>query len=350
MKKLSVVVVVDASGAIARLYLVASRCNPILPSSTKMRFRRSNNATKKKKKSNNSQVNNCIIKEQSNEYGNLITHPLLSNMSSSSSPVSKQSNNTIVYTAAVAVITTAFTVGYLTAINSLKWKRQNDITIEQQQRDEILDTVTAGNMLFKEGIIPPPRRFGACIKLIPEKYMEYRTLHDNVWDNVQKRIYLSHIRNFNIYYHKETSTLYQSFEWIGHWDRILQKMKQQNMKNDSGTTSSSSSNNNIISFSIEEEQELLDSDFKAIGLDPITRDWWKLCEPCQQPFQQWYEQEQVNEQDKDNDDDSSTTILLPSQGNMKGDWWSPMECICHTGHYPIAYSLQTYDPDFNKME
>lgn len=60
-----------------------------------------------------------------------------------------------------------------------------------------------------------PRRFGAAIRLVD--YERYRELHDNVWPKVLERMQKSNIRNFSIHYHKETSTLFQYFEWIGHW-------------------------------------------------------------------------------------------------------------------------------------
>jgi hypothetical protein len=128
--------------------------------------------------------------------------------------------------------------------------------------------------------------------------------------------------------------LYQHFEWIGHWYAPSD-------------------------LSVEEEQALLDADLYAITQDTVTREWWKLCEPCQQPFAQWYQQPQPQTPEttptaKSSDtttvnDTSSIQLLLPSEGNTTGDWWAPMECVCHTGHFPLAYSPQTYDPDFMKL-
>jgi L-rhamnose mutarotase len=152
---------------------------------------------------------------------------------------------------------------------------------------------------------PAPRRCGACIPLRRDQYLQYRKLHDDVWEAVLERMYLSHIRNFVIYYHEETSTLFQSFEWIGHWYGASKNLTK------------------------EEEQQLFQRDMEAIGNDPVTREWWKLCEPCQIPFSQF----------------DKKTDLPPSQGGTK-DWWSPMECVCHTGHWPVAYSPQRRDPDF----
>jgi hypothetical protein len=60
-----------------------------------------------------------------------------------------------------------------------------------------------------------PRRYAAAIRLAPGQYRRYRELHDAVWSDVLTRMNASNIRNFSIFYHEETSTLYQSFEWIG---------------------------------------------------------------------------------------------------------------------------------------
>jgi L-rhamnose mutarotase len=235
--------------------------------------------------------------------------------------------------AAVAVVTTVFSIGYMTASYYTKKKLLQQIYHSTSGCIILQDDNPVSSVTDPMTIIPAPRRFGACIKLKPDKYIEYRTLHDNVWDHVQQRIYDSHIRNFTIYYHPETSTLYQHFEWIGHW-YVLQ--------NDNKSVSQQF-------LSVEEEQALLDADFYAIAQDPVTREWWKLCEPCQEPFSQWYQQEQPA-QDTDDRNKNETVLLFPSEGNTTGDWWAPMECVCHTGHYPIAFSSQTRDPDFMTLK
>lgn len=158
-----------------------------------------------------------------------------------------------------------------------------------------------------EESLPAPRRFGAAIQLKPDQYRRYRELHDHVWEDVLQRMYQSNIRNFVIYYHEETSTMFQSFEWIGHW-KVGEK---------TGTISK------------EDELRLFERDMKAITNDPVTRKWWQECEPCQKPFSQWLD----------------GTAPPPSQGGS-GDWWAPLECLCHTGHWPTAYSHKRHDPDF----
>jgi len=158
---------------------------------------------------------------------------------------------------------------------------------------------------------PAPRRFGAAIRLKREKYRRYRELHDNIWPAVLERMYQSNIRNFVIYYHEQTSTMFQSFEWIGHWTTTTAKGRP-------------------FFLSPQEERQLFDRDMKAIADDPITRKWWKECEPCQEPFQH------------------DVCHPPPSEGGS-GDWWSPMECVCHAGHWPTTYSCQRYDPEFAKL-
>lgn len=153
---------------------------------------------------------------------------------------------------------------------------------------------------------PAPRRFASAIRLRPGQYRRYRELHDNVWEAVLDRMYRSNIRNFCIYHHAETSTLYQSFEWIGHW-------RQPNNGNDV------------------DEKTLFQRDMQAIAKDPVTRKWWIECEPCQEPFSQW-----------------KGVSKRPSQGGTEdgGDWWAPLECVCHAGHWPTSYATERNDPDF----
>ncbi len=230
----------------------------------------------------------------------------------------------VVVVVTVVVATTAFRMGYHRAKTNLLrqiFSATSGCILLQDNSDHNNNNE---NSTTTTVVIPAPRRFaprrfGACIKLKPDQYVTYRTLHDQVWDQVQQRLYDSHIRNFTIHYHAETSTLYQHFEWIGHWMAFHEAASKHSSWLLSGT----------------DEHALLDADFHAIAHDPVTREWWNKCEPCQEPFSQWYQQQ---EQQKHQ--------VLPSEGNTTGDWWAPLECVCHLGHYPIAYSTQTTDPDF----
>ena len=104
------------------------------------------------------------------------------------------------------------------------------------------------------------QRFGSVIKVKPEKLEEYKALHAAAWPGVLKRIHLSNIRNYSIYL--RDGLLFSYFEYIG---------------ND------------------------YTADMAAIGEDPITRDWWALTDPCQEPV------------------DSA----------KPGEWWAPMEEVFH---------------------
>jgi len=162
---------------------------------------------------------------------------------------------------------------------------------------------------------PAPRRFGGAIKLKPEMYNRYTQLHDSVWDEVLKRMKQSNIRNFTIYYHSETNTLFSHFEWIGHWSSII--------------THTNDDNGNLDAK--EREKRLFESDMTALSNDPIVREWWSYCEPCQEPFSQWIRGSRY-----------------PSLGGG-GDWWAPLACLCHCGHWPVDYSDRSRDPEWTPM-
>jgi len=185
--------------------------------------------------------------------------------------------------AAAAMVTGGFVLGLLFA--SWQWRKKKS----GENRNETH---------------PAPRRFGGAIRLKRDQYQRYRELHDEVWPQVLERMYQSHIRNFQIFFHNETSTLYQSFDWIGHWYDNR-----------------------------EDEGKLFERDMQAIANDPITRQWWTECEPCQEPFHQW-----------------NTASKPPPSLGGSGDWWAPLECVCHAGHWPTSYSMERHDPDFAKLK
>merc|ERR1711907_670469 len=120
-------------------------------------------------------------------------------------------------------------------------------------------------------------RYGGVIRLRLEKYDEYKRLHASVWPKVLYKIHQSNIRNFTIYYSKELSLLFSHYEYIG-FDYNL--------------------------------------DMSLIEKDPTTKKWWKICENCQDPVK-W-------------------KGPLPSEGG-KGEWWSQMEELFHSGTYATQY-------------
>lgn len=109
------------------------------------------------------------------------------------------------------------------------------------------------------------KRRGMVIGLRAEKVDEYRALHASVWPGVLAMIERCNIRNYSIYLRRLDDGrhyLFSYFEYIG-------------------------------------------SDFAAdmarMAADPLTREWWALCMPCQQ--------------------------LLESRA--REEWWAEMEEVFH---------------------
>ena len=101
-------------------------------------------------------------------------------------------------------------------------------------------------------------RMGSVIGLRPEKIAEYKALHARAWPGVIKTISACNIRNYVIYLREPENLLFSHFEYHGaDWAADQAKM----------------------------------------AADPVTREWWALCEPCQRKM------------------DSA----------REGEWWAPME-------------------------
>ena len=99
------------------------------------------------------------------------------------------------------------------------------------------------------------------IKVRPEKLEEYKRLHAKVWPAVLRTISECNIRNYSIY-HKD-GYLFSYFEYHG---------------GDFG------------------------ADMAKMAADPVTQEWWAVCEPCQEP--------------------------LPTRA--PSEWWADMEEVFHT--------------------
>lgn len=56
-------------------------------------------------------------------------------------------------------------------------------------------------------------RCGEVIKVKPEKYEEYRFLHDNVWPGIVEKIHKAGMQNFTIFY--RDGYLFKYFEYVG---------------------------------------------------------------------------------------------------------------------------------------
>ncbi len=106
------------------------------------------------------------------------------------------------------------------------------------------------------------RRQAQVIRVRPERIEEYEAIHRDVWPGVLATIERSNIRNYSIY--RMGDLLFSYFEYVG---------------------------------------EDYDADMAAMAEDPVTREWWKLTEPMQEP--------------------------LESRG--EGEWWMTIPEVFHTG-------------------
>lgn len=104
------------------------------------------------------------------------------------------------------------------------------------------------------------QRFGSVIRLKPERYEEYKKLHAAVWPGVLAMIKQCHIQNYSIY-HKD-HFLFSYFEYTG---------------------------------------DDYAADMAKMAEDPLTRQWWDVCKPCQEPL----------------------------ETREEGEWWADMEEIFH---------------------
>ena len=105
------------------------------------------------------------------------------------------------------------------------------------------------------------RRQGSLIRLRPECEGQYISLHQRTFPGVLERIRKSHIRSYSIFLY--AGYLFSYIEYTG---------------------------------------DAFDADMKAIG-DPITKEWWKLTDPMQEP--------------------------LPTR--RPGEWWAEMEQLIQPG-------------------
>lgn len=104
------------------------------------------------------------------------------------------------------------------------------------------------------------QRYGMLIKVRPEKLDEYKKLHANPWPGVLKTIHDCNIRNYSIYL--KDGFLFGYYEYIG---------------------------------------EDYAADMAKMAADPVTQEWWKHTDPCQEPV--------------------ST--------RKEGEWWAIMEEVFH---------------------
>lgn len=106
------------------------------------------------------------------------------------------------------------------------------------------------------------QRMGQVIGLRPEDIPEYKRLHALVWPGVLARITACHIRNYTIFLREPENLLFAYWEYHG---------------------------------------EDFAADMQAMGEDPVTQDWWKICGPMQ----------------------------VPLSTRKEGEWWAMMEDVFH---------------------
>ncbi|WP_195370277.1 MULTISPECIES: L-rhamnose mutarotase [Parabacteroides] len=104
------------------------------------------------------------------------------------------------------------------------------------------------------------KRYGSVIGVKPEKLEEYKKLHAAVWPDVLTMIKECNIRNYSIFY--RDGMLYSYYEYIG---------------------------------------DDYEKDMQRMAADPITQEWWKLTDPCQQAL----------------------------ENRRPGEWWAAMEEVFH---------------------
>ncbi|MGW7515403.1 L-rhamnose mutarotase [Streptomyces sp. NPDC054796] len=107
---------------------------------------------------------------------------------------------------------------------------------------------------------PGVQRYGKVIRLRPEHAEEYLRLHAQPWPAVLEAITACNIRNYSIFL--DDGLLFSYFEYVG---------------------------------------DDYAADTARMAADPVTRDWWKLTDPCQE----------------------QTANAVP------GEWWTPMREVFH---------------------
>ncbi|WP_203794765.1 L-rhamnose mutarotase, partial [Actinoplanes derwentensis] len=86
-------------------------------------------------------------------------------------------------------------------------------------------------------------RHGQVVDVRAEKRDEYVRLHAAVWPAVEETLTRCNVRNYSIFLVEKT--LFAYYEYVG---------------------------------------DDHDADMARIAADPVTREWWKLTDPCQEPW------------------------------------------------------------------
>ncbi len=104
------------------------------------------------------------------------------------------------------------------------------------------------------------QRYGMVLKVRPERIDEYKMYHAEVWSGVARNITDCNITNYSIYL--KDDYLFSYFEYVG---------------------------------------DDFAADMAKMAADPITKEWWEVMMPMQEP--------------------------LPTR--KEGEWWAEMEEVFH---------------------
>lgn len=86
-------------------------------------------------------------------------------------------------------------------------------------------------------------RLGQVIRAKPEHLERYKQLHSQPWPQVNEMIKLCNIQNYSIFY--RDGYLFSYYEYTG---------------------------------------DDYEADMIKMAADPVTKQWWELCRPCQEPL------------------------------------------------------------------
>ena len=90
------------------------------------------------------------------------------------------------------------------------------------------------------------QRMGFCNRLRPEKAAEYKALHAQAWPGVLAMVSACHIKNFSIFLREPENLLFAYWEYHG---------------------------------------ADLAADLATMAADEVTQRWWRMTDPCQEPYE-----------------------------------------------------------------
>ena len=90
------------------------------------------------------------------------------------------------------------------------------------------------------------RRMGMMIGLRPEAVATYRQMHIDVWPGVLEKLREVGISNYSIFLREPENVLFGYWEYAG---------------------------------------DDFAADIAAVASDPLTREWWRVCDPLQVPLE-----------------------------------------------------------------